>query len=148
MDPDPIGAGLSQAHSNAQFRARAIADAGGNVTFSSDTWTLSRLSPYLGMQVGHTRQFPREWLTPEQDPDAILEPAEEMMPIDLLIRGYTLNGAYQLRMEDTLGSIEVGKVADLVVLGDNLFEADRYAIHRTEPDAVVMDGALVHGDPD
>ena len=148
MDPDPIGRGLADARGNEQFRAKAIADASGNVTFSSDTWTLGRLSPYLGMQVGHTRQFPREWLTPEQDPDAILEPESEMMPIDLLIRGYTLNGAYQLRMEDRIGSIETGKAADLVILGENLFEIDRYAIHKVKPDAVIMEGVLMRGNPD
>jgi len=144
-DPDPIGRGLGEEDSNAQFRAKAIADAGGNVTFSSDTWNLKYLSPFLGMQVGHTRQYPREWLTPEQDPDAILEPASEMMPIELLIRGYTLNGAWQLRMEDTIGSIETGKSADLVILGQNLFETDRYAIHKVRPDAVVMEGEVVQG---
>ena len=97
------------------------------------------------MQVGHTRQYPREWLKPEQDPDAILEPASEMMSIDLLIRGYTLNGAYQLRMEDRIGSIETGKAADLVILGENLFETPRYEIHKIQPDAVVMEGVLMHG---
>ena len=71
-----------------------------------------------------------------------------MMPIDQLIRGYTLNGAYQLRMEDRIGSIETGKAADLTILGENLFEVDRYAIHRVRPDAVVMDGVLMHGNPD
>ena len=71
-----------------------------------------------------------------------------MMPNDQLIRGYTLNGAYQLRMEDRIGSIETGKAADLTILGENLFEVDRYAIHRVRPDAVVMDGVLMHGNPD
>ena len=148
MDPDPVGMGLADGRGDEQFRAKAIADAGGNVTFSSDTWTLGRLSPYLGMQVGHTRQFPREWLTPGQDRDAILLPESEMMPIDLLIRGYTLNGAYQLRMEDRIGSIAIGKAADLVILGQDLFETDRYAIHNVTPDAVVMDGELKHGNLD
>ncbi|MDX1406463.1 MAG: amidohydrolase, partial [Woeseiaceae bacterium] len=83
-DPNPIGGSLGEARGKDTFRARAIADAGGNVTFSSDTWTLRYLSPFLGMQVGHTRQYPREWLTPEQDADAFLEPASEKMPIDLL----------------------------------------------------------------
>jgi predicted amidohydrolase YtcJ len=71
-----------------------------------------------------------------------------MMSIDLLIRGYTLNGAYQLRMEDRIGSIETGKAADLVILGENLFETDRYAIHKIMPDAVIMDGELVSGSTD
>ncbi|MDH3640142.1 MAG: amidohydrolase family protein, partial [Gammaproteobacteria bacterium] len=89
--PEPIGAGLDEARGADTFRSKAIFDAGGNVTFSSDTWTLGRLSPYLGIQVGHTRQYPREWLKPEEDPDDILEPASEMKSIDLMIRGYTNN---------------------------------------------------------
>jgi predicted amidohydrolase YtcJ len=147
-DPDPIGGSLGEARGNDTFRSKAIDDAGGNVTFSSDTWSLRYLSPFLGMEVGHTRQYPREWLTPEQDPDAFLHPESEKMPIELLIRGYTLNGAYQLRMEDRIGSIETGKAADLVVLEENLFEMDPYAIHEISPDAVVMDGVLMHGNPD
>ena len=51
-------------------------------------------------------------------------------------------------MEDRIGSIETGKAADLTILGENLFEVDRYAIHRVRPDAVVMDGVLMHGNPD
>jgi predicted amidohydrolase YtcJ len=146
--PEPIGSGLGEARGNDTFRSKAIADAGGNVTFSSDTWNLRYLSPFLGMQVGHTRQYPREWLTPEEDPDDFLEPESEKKSIELLIRGYTLNGAYQLRMEDRIGSIETGKAADLVILKENLFETDPYAIHQVKPDAVVMDGVLMHGTPD
>jgi predicted amidohydrolase YtcJ len=147
-DPEPIGRGLGEVRDNNTFLARPIADAGGNVTFSSDTWTLKNLSPFLGIQNGHTRQYPREWLTPEQDPEAIRQPESEKLPIELLIRGYTKNGAYQLRMEDSLGSIETGKAADLVILKENLFETDPYAIHQIRPDAVVMEGALMQGNLD
>jgi predicted amidohydrolase YtcJ len=147
-DPEPIGRGLGELRDNNTFRARPIADAGGNVTFSSDTWRLAYLAPFLGIQGGHTRQYPREWLTPEQDPEAIRQPETEKLPIELLIRGYTLNGAYQLRMEDRIGSIETGKAADLVILEENLFETDPYAIHQIKPDAVVIAGALMHGNPD
>ena len=145
--PDPVAAGLGPELANDTYRVRAISDAGGNVTFSSDDWTLSVLSPFLGMQVANTRQYPREWLTEGQDPDAIREPASEKLPIELLIKGYTINGAYQLRMEDSIGTIEAGKIADFVVLGEKLFEADPYAIHKIKPDAVVMEGVLIQGGP-
>ena len=56
-----------------------------------------------------------------------------------------MNGAYQLRLDRTLGSIEVGKTADLVVLDRNLFEVDRYAIHDVTPIAVLVEGRVVHG---
>ena len=145
-DPDPAAPGLGPELTNDTYRARAIADAGGNVTFSSDDWTLDVLSPYLGMQVGHTRQYPREWLEPHQDPDATRLPESEQLPIDLLIKGYTLNGAYQLRKEEDLGSIETGKIADLVVLPNNLFDTPKYELHKTKPDAVIMDGIVIQGE--
>jgi predicted amidohydrolase YtcJ len=116
-----------------------------NVTFSSDNWTLSVLSPFVGMQVGHTRQYPRERLD-DDDADMSREPDSEKLPIEVLLKGYTFNGAYQLRMEDKIGSIEVGKLADFVVLEENLFDANPYAIHKTRPDAVVMEGVLIQGD--
>ena len=59
-----------------------------------------------------------------QDPDAFRQPESERLPLELLVKGYTLNGAYQRRMEDDLGSIEVGKISDLVVLGQDLFATD------------------------
>ena len=59
-----------------------------------------------------------------------------------------MNGAYQLRMEDRIGSIETGKAADLVILTENLFETDPYAIHQIKPDAVVMAGELMQGNLD
>jgi len=143
--PDPAAAGLGPELANDTYRARALMDAGGNVTFSSDDWRLGYLSPFLGMQVAHTRQFPREWLGDDDDPDMIREPASEKLPIELMIKGYTINGAYQLRMEDEIGSIEPGKVADFLVLEQNLMEVDPYTLHTVKPDAVVMEGELVQG---
>jgi predicted amidohydrolase YtcJ len=48
-------------------------------------------------------------------------------------------------MNDDIGSIEVGKLADLVVLDRNLFEIDRYEIAEATPDAVLMEGEVIHG---
>ncbi|MFK7733401.1 MAG: amidohydrolase [Pseudomonadales bacterium] len=144
-DPDPIAEALGPKRANDTYRAKAIADAGGNVTFSSDDWTLDVLSPFLGMQVGHTRQYPREWQESEQNRDGIRLPLSEKLPLKLLLQGYTINGAYQLRMEDEIGSIAVGKAADMVVLKDHLFEVDPYELHQTKPTAVIMEGELIQG---
>jgi len=143
--PDPAAAGLGPERSNDTYRARAIFDTGGNVTFSSDDWRLDVLSPFLGMQVGHSRQNPREWLGESEDPAAFRQPASEKLPLELMVKGSTMGGAYQLRMEDRIGSIETGKSADFVVLGENLFDVDPYTLHAIKPNAVVMEGKLIQG---
>ncbi len=128
------------------YIAKPLFDAGAIVSFSSDDWRLGFLTPFLGMQVGHNRQYPKEWPSDGNHSSAIRLPASEQLDLELMIRGYTINGAYQFRMEDQIGSIETGKLADLVVLDDNLFEMDRYDIHKVKPSAVMMEGELIHGE--
>jgi predicted amidohydrolase YtcJ len=98
------------------------------------------------MQVAHNRQYPDEWLEEDGgDPDAFKPPASEKLDLELMIRGYTINGAYPFRMENDIGSIEVGKLADLVVLEEDVFSVDRRRIHAIEPTAVMMEGMVVSG---
>jgi hypothetical protein len=144
-EPDPAAEGLGPERSNDTYTAKPLFDSGGNVTFSSDDWRLEVLSPFLGIQVGHTRQYPREWLADDADPDAIRQPTSEKLPLELMLKGYTINGAYQLRMEDRIGSIEAGKAADFVVLRQNLFDVDPYTLHTVKTDAVIMEGEIIQG---
>jgi len=64
------------------------------------------------------------------------------MTMEQLVEGYTLNGAKQLGIEDQIGSIEVGKDADYLVLGENLFEVDPYRLHDVVPERVYIKGKL------
>ena len=143
--PDPALAGLGPERSHQSYPVRPLYDSGANVTFSSDDWRLDVLSPFLGMQVGHTRQYPDVMLSEGQDPDAFKGPASEKLPLEYMLKGFTINGAYQLRMEERIGSIETGKSADFVVLPEDLFEMNPKAIYTLMPDAVVMEGLLIHG---
>jgi len=122
---------------------RPLLEAGATVSFSSDTTSLEGIeeaNPYLGMQTAHNRQYPPD------GPDApVREPVADRLPLEDLIRGYTIGGATQLRMNEDIGSIEVGKLADLVVLDRNLFEIDRYEIAEATPEAVLMEGEVIHG---
>ena len=67
------------------------------------------------------------------------------LSIEQIVMGYTRNGAYQLRMDNEIGSIEAGKVADLVILDDNLFDMDRDRIWKVKPVAVLMEGEVIRG---
>jgi predicted amidohydrolase YtcJ len=143
---DPSLFALGDERSSRTYIAKPLFDSGANVTFGSDDWTPDVLSPFLGMQVGHNRQFPAEWLESRgSNAEEYRPPESEQLDLELMIRGYTINGAYPLRMEDEIGSIETGKRADLVVLGENPFTTDRWEIHKIKPEAVIMEGELIHG---
>ena len=131
---------------SSQMRAQPMIADDAVFTFSSDItfaqgWRDDAANPYHGMQIGHNRQ------PVEDGPDArYAKPRSERIRLDSLVDGYTINGAYQLGRSQELGSIEVGKQADLVILNQNLFEVNRYDVHKTKPVAVIMDGELVHGE--
>jgi len=124
------------------WRYKSLEDAGARLTFGSDfpasgAGTLG-LSPVVQIEMGHTRQEYGE-------PDAPIQPREsERLSVESLVRGFTIDAAYQLHMEDQIGSIEVGKKADLVVLDQDIFEVDPYAIHATEVLLTIMDGQVVY----
>jgi predicted amidohydrolase YtcJ len=136
---------LGQERYDAMFRARPLLDRDVAVTFSSDItnagkWRTDRASPYFGMQVGHTR------IEPEFGANASIRPPEnERLSIEDMIRGYTLNGAAQLRLENEMGSIVVGKLANLVVLDRNLFEILPGQIKSARPTAILLEGKLTSG---
>ncbi len=127
---------------NRFWRFKSLADLGVKLTFGSDfpatgAGTLG-ISPLFNIEIGHTRQN-------TGDPDSPVQPREsERLDIDTLIRGYTINGAHQLHMENEIGSIEVGKKADVIVLSENLFEANPYEIGKVSVELTMQGGKVVY----
>jgi predicted amidohydrolase YtcJ len=70
--------------------------------------------------------------------------ARQRVSVAEALRNDTWNGAYQLRLEDRIGSIETGKLADLVVLGANLFQVQPERIHTVPVLLTLMDGRPTH----
>jgi len=124
------------------WRFKSLEDTGAKLTFGSDfpssgAGTLG-LSPLLQIEIGHTRQF-------AGTPDAAIQPrVSERISVESLVRGFTLDAAYQLRMEDEIGSIETGKKADIIVLDQNIFEIDAYSIHKTGVVMTLFNGDVVY----
>jgi len=86
-----------------------------------------------------TREHPTD---PESFPGA-LNP-DEAITLEQAITVCTLEGAYVLGVEDELGSIEVGKYADMIVLDNNPFEVDPKRIDSIQVLLTIMDGVVVY----
>lgn len=122
------------------FRFKSLIDQGVKVSFGSDypaTGHRQGFNPFLNIQVGLTRQN-------SNDPTApILGNAAEKLSLAELIEGYTLNAAYQLRMENDIGSLKEGKLADFIVLSDNIFTVDPYKIKDTTVVSTYLNGHVI-----
>jgi predicted amidohydrolase YtcJ len=118
---------------------KSIADAGGRLAFGSD-WPVVTLNPWEGIQTGVTRQ------TREGKPEAGFVP-EQRLSVAEAVRGYTLDAAYAGRREKTEGSIEPGKLADLIIVSQNIFETDARRIAETKVLTTVVGGRVVYQAP-
>ena len=72
--------------------------------------------------------------------------ASARLSVPVLVEGYTINGAKQLRWQDKIGSLEKGKRANLIVIDRDPFETPIDQLKDIKVEAVVFDGNLVNGE--
>ncbi|PIE80527.1 MAG: amidohydrolase, partial [Candidatus Delongbacteria bacterium] len=116
----------------------AVWKAGANVTFSSDVVSMPeayRANPFLGIQMGATRQDPK---LGKNTP--VFGQKSDRVSVKDMVKGYTINNAKQMAMQNEIGSIEVGKSADFVVIPSDIFTVDVYEISKIKPTAVYFQG--------
>ena len=147
-DPTVSAVWLGEERSKKQFRCKTIWDSGALVTWSSDNITFEDFTtwnPYLGMEIGMTRKSTEKTLVPEYDRVAkVLPPEDERMGIEEMLLGYTINGAKQLGIEATKGSITVGKDADFLVFDKDLLTAEHEGFSHNQPTEVYFYGKRVY----
>ena len=114
----------------------SIQAAGGVLAFGSD-WPVVTLSPWEGLQNAVTRQ------TTEGEPKGGWIPSERISLADA-IKGYTLNAAFAGHREKTEGSLEPGKLADLIVISQDLFKVDPMKIGETKVLLTMVGGRVVY----
>jgi predicted amidohydrolase YtcJ len=105
------------------------------IAFGTD-WTVEPLNPMLGLYAAVTREFP------DGGPEGGWFP-DEKITLEQAIEFYTVGSAYAEFQEHVKGSIEVGKLADLVVLDKNLFEIEPKEILETKPYMTIVGGKIV-----
>ena len=115
---------------------KSIADAGGRLAFGSD-WPVVTLNPWEGMQTAVTRQ------TAEATPANGFVP-EQRLTVPQAVEAYTLGAAFAGRREKTEGSLEVGKVGDLIIISQDIFNINPHKIGATKVLTTIVGGRVVY----
>jgi predicted amidohydrolase YtcJ len=118
------------------YAFRSLREAGATLAFGSD-WTVAPLSPVLGIYAAVTRRTidgkkPGGWVP------------EEKISVEEAVRAYTVNGAYVEFAEAVKGTIQAGKLADMVVLDRDIFTILPEEIAGVKVEMTVFDGKIVY----
>jgi predicted amidohydrolase YtcJ len=108
----------------------------GAVVSAGSDWSVSSLNPLDAIEVGISHR------QPDHPKDAAWHPGERV-DLPTMISMYTIISAYANHQERETGSIEVGKLADLIVLDRNLFEVPVGDIHRVRVLRTLLEGKTV-----
>jgi len=127
---------LGQERVDNMYRIRSIHEAGGIIVGSSD-WNYGELDPLLSIETAVTRQDP-------YGPSELRATTHEAVDLATIIDAYTINGAWLMHRENDTGSIETGKLADMVIYDRNLFEIDAEAISEVRVDMTLFEGRVVY----
>jgi predicted amidohydrolase YtcJ len=127
---------IGRARSAIAYDFKSFVDAGARIAFGTD-WYVEPLDPMLGLYAAVTRQFP------DGTPAGGWFP-EERISLEQAIEFYTLGSAYAEFAETQKGSVASGKLADLVVLSQNLFSIPPREILTTKPVLTIVGGRIVY----
>jgi predicted amidohydrolase YtcJ len=122
---------IGQERADRQYPMKSFLDNGVIVASSSDYPVTLPPNPLLAIELGVTRAVPADSdVYVDPDPARALAPAERVTVADM-IASFTINGAYAAFLEDEIGSLEIGKKADLIVLDQNILKIEPSKIHNT-----------------
>ncbi len=115
---------------------KRISEDRGRYAFGSD-WPIVTLNPWEGVQTAVTRQ------TQDGKPVGGFVPSERLT-VAQAVQGYTIDAAYAGRREKSEGSIETGKVGDIILVDRNIFEIDPHGIGETKVQITIVGGKIVY----
>jgi predicted amidohydrolase YtcJ len=126
---------IGRARARDSYNFRSFTDAGVAVAFGTD-WFVEPLDPRLGLYAAITRELPGG------GPPGGWFP-EEKIPLEDALDLYTRGSAYAEFAEKEKGTLEVGKLADVVVFAADLFRVAPREILTTPVDLTLVGGRVV-----
>src|SRR6266496_4064594 len=116
---------------------RSFLDHGVTLAFGTD-WPVAPLDPMLGVYAAVMRatldgRNPGGWIP------------EEKITLPEAIEAYTTGAAFAEFQDSEKGSISPGKLADMVIVSDNIFEMKPEAIRNAKVKTTIVGGKVVYG---
>ena len=128
---------ISEERAKWMYPIKSVIDAGGKVAFGSD-WSVSTANPFPQIETAITR------VDAETHGTEVLNP-EQRITLQQAIEAFTINAAFVNQQDDSTGSIEKGKLADLIVVDRNLFEIKPGEISDAKVSLTLFEGKPVYG---
>ena len=115
---------------------RSFLDHGVPLAFGTD-WSVAPLNPILGLYAAITRatldgKNPNGWIP------------EEKITLPEAVEAYTMGSAFAEFQEKEKGSITPGKLADMVILSDNIFDLKPEAIRNVKVETTIVGGKVTY----
>ncbi|MEX2309335.1 MAG: amidohydrolase [Pirellulales bacterium] len=122
--------------SETTYAFRALLDSGARLAFGSD-WFVAPPTPMEGIFAAVTRRtldgkHPEGWVP------------RQKISVEESLRAYTIDAAYAAFSESSLGSLEPGKLADIVVLERNVLEIPAEEVNKVRIKATIVGGKVVY----
>jgi predicted amidohydrolase YtcJ len=138
---------LGEERSKWQYPLASLVRAGAILAGGSD-WSVSSANPMWEMGVAVHRRAPEEHMDLVGEEATHVFLPDERIDLATAMRAFTMGSAYVNHLDDHTGSIEVGKLADLVVVDRDLFEQDILGLTEARVQLTLVDGEGVFASPD
>ncbi|MBV8829383.1 MAG: amidohydrolase, partial [Acidobacteriaceae bacterium] len=119
------------------YAFRSLLDSGATLAFGSD-WDVAPMTPLMAIYGAVTRRT-----LDGKHPDGWIP--EQKISVAEAVNAYTMGSAYASFEDKVKGSIEPGKLADFVILSDDIFTIDPAKIADTKVVQTIFDGKIILG---
>jgi hypothetical protein len=126
--------------SETTYAFRSLLDSGARLAFGSD-WFVAPPTPMEGIYAAVTRRT-----LDGEHPDGWVP--RQKITVEESLRAYTIDAAYAAFSESSLGSLELGKLADLVILERDLLKTPPHELNAVRIVTTMVGGKVVYRRPD
>jgi len=129
---------LGPERSQRQYPIGDMLKGGAKICFGSD-WPIGSYRPLDGIEIVVTRKG-----LGDNNPKNRALTEQQRITLEEAIRAYTIGSAYAEHREKEIGSLEVGKQADLVILNKDIFKCESWKIHEAQVLLTMIGGKIVY----